>query len=287
MSLRKDTTLVICLICGGCLILGKGGAVMAQSNGAGSASDSAEGSVAEATPAGPATVPYGIGENLVFSIDYGPVNAGEGTLEVRKVIDFEGHPCYEIVSEAKSNRFFSTFYKVRDKVVSYIDIHDQYSRYFSKRLREGNYKKNVAYRLDQEAGKAYYTDGNVFDIIPGTHDILSAFYYVRSLDLVPGEDPEITTHSSHKNYGLKVIVHGRETIEVPAGTFDCIVVEPVILGEGLFQHEGKLTVWLTDDEARMPVLMKTKVPVGSIDASLKEYRLGRPLQPDDLAKEKG
>ncbi len=235
----------------------------------------------------PATVPYGIGERLVFSIDYGPVNAGEGTLEVRRVVDSEGYPCYEIVSEAKSNKFFSTFYKVRDKVVSHIDIYDLISRFFSKRLREGNYQKNVAYRFDQDAGKAHYADGTVFDTIPGTHDILSAFYYARTLALEPGENPEILTHSSRKNYDLQVIVHGRERIKVPAGEFDCIVIEPVIQGEGLFQHEGKLTVWLTADARRIPVLMKTKVPVGSIDASLTEYRLGRPLSLSDLPKGKG
>jgi len=72
-------------------------------------------------------------------------------------------------------------------------------------------------------------------------------------------------------------VHGRERVKVPAGEFDCLVVEPVLEGEGLFQHEGKLTIWMTDDARKMPVLMKTKVKVGSIDASLREYRSGAPL----------
>jgi len=234
----------------------------------------------------PASVPFGLGEKLVFSIDYGPVNAGEGTLEVKRLVDSDGHVCYEIESEAKSNRFFSTFYKVRDKVISHIDLYTQYSRYFSKRLREGTYRKHVSYRFDQSSGKVYYADGKDFDTIPGSHDVLSAFYYVRSLDLVPGRDVDILTHSSEKNYDLRVIIHRRETITVPAGTFDCFVVEPVLKGEGLFKQEGKLTVWLTADEHRIPVLMKTKVPVGSIDASLQEYRLGRPIEPSDFPEGK-
>jgi hypothetical protein len=222
--------------------------------------------------------PYGPGERLVFSIDYGPVNAGEGVLEVLGLVESSGRQCYLIESRAASNRFFSAFYMVRDRVVSHIDVQHLYSRYFSKRLREGDYRKNVEIRFDPDGGKAYYADGRVFDTTPGIHDVLSAFYYVRTLSLETGSTTAVMTHDSRKNYDLQVIVHGRERVKVPAGVFDCVVVEPVILGDGLFQHEGKLTVWLSDDAYKMPVLMKTKVKVGSIDASLKEYTRGQPLR---------
>jgi hypothetical protein len=230
----------------------------------------------------PAAAPFGIGEKFVFSIDFGPINAGEASLEIKNVVDSDGYPCYLIESRATSNRFFSAFYKVRDKVISHIDVYSLFSRYFSKRLREGTYRKTVAYRFDQDNLKVYYADGREFDIMPDSHDILSAFYFVRSLELVPGKDSWINTHSSRKNYELRVIVHGRDRVKVPAGEFDCLVVEPVLEGEGLFKQEGELTVWLTDDHRRMPVLMKSKVKVGSVDASLKEYQPGRPLGPEDF-----
>ena len=83
-----------------------------------------------------------------------------------------------------------------------------------------------------------------------------------------------------ENAHLRGLLAARERITVPAGTFDCLVVQPVIQGEGLFQFEGDLTIWLSDDEHRLPVIMKTKVKVGAIDASLKSYRLGRPLHPE-------
>ena len=219
-------------------------------------------------------VPYRSGEKLEFSIDYGPVNAGDASLEVKGVIESGGEPCYNIESRVRSNRFFSAFYMVRDKVITHVERRSLTSRYFAKRLREGDYRKNVALRFDQVGGKAYYADGRVFDILPGTHDILSAFYFVRTLELAPGDTTLVTTYSSRKSYLLKVIVHRRETVEVPAGTFDCVVVEPVIVGEGLFQFEGKLTIWMTDDERHMPVLMRTKVKVGAIDASLKGWSPG-------------
>ncbi|MFO7653130.1 MAG: DUF3108 domain-containing protein [Candidatus Krumholzibacteriia bacterium] len=230
-------------------------------------------------PAGAAPVSYGVGEQLVFSIDYGLINAGEGTLEVLGLVDFEGEVCYFIQSKATSNRFFSAFYRVRDRVVSYIDATELFSRYFHKRLREGDYRKDEEITFDQEAGVAHYADGREVETVCGVHDVLSAFYYVRTLDLEVGAVYEFPAHSSRKTYPLTVRVVGRETVEVPAGRFDCFVVEPMLEGDGLFKAEGKMTLYLTADRHKIPVLMKTKVPVGSIDASLKEYRLGQPPQP--------
>ena len=222
-------------------------------------------------------MPYGPGEVLVFSIDYGLVNAGEGTIEVTGVIDFEGHQCYAIESRATSNRFFSAFYKVRDKVISFIDTNQLCSRYFSKRLREGDYRKTVEITFDHQNELARYADGREIETVSGIQDVLSAFYYVRTLDLAVGDVYSLPAFSSRKTYQLKVSVHEKKTVSVAAGTFECFEVEPVLEGEGLFKHEGKLTLYLTADDYKMPVLMKTKLPVGSIDASLKSFTRGEPL----------
>ena len=215
--------------------------------------------------------PFGVGERLVFSINYGKINAGEGVLEVVGMVEFQGHPCYRIESTASSNRFFSGFYRVRDKVISYIDRDQLFSRYFMKRLREGTYRKTVEIEFDHVAGKALYHDGREFDIDPGIHDVLSAFYFVRTLDLEVGRDVFLSAHSSRENYDMRVIIHSRETVETDLGTFDCFVIQPVMVGEGLFKHEGDLMIYLTADQRRLPVLMKTKLPVGSISVKLREY----------------
>jgi hypothetical protein len=222
---------------------------------------------------------FGPGERMVFSIGYGPVNAGEGILEVLGTTEYKGHTCYHIQSKANSNRFFSSFYKVRDKVTSFIDVETLYSRYFNKRLREGDYKKNVEIDFDHLAEVARYSNGETYPISSGVQDVLSAFFYVRNLDLEPGKVFDVLAHSSRRTYDLKVIIHGKERVEVDAGTWDCFVVEPIIEGEGLFKHEGKMTLYITDDAHRIPVLIKTKVPVGSIDVELKEYKPGVPLRP--------
>lgn len=217
---------------------------------------------------------FGPGEKMIFNITYGIVVAGEATLEIAGMTEYQGHLCYNIQSKTKSNRFFSSIYKVRDKIVSYIDFEQLYSRYFYKRLREGDYKKNVEISFDHEAKLARYSNGDEYPTVAGVQDVLSAFYYVRSLELEPGGVYAVPAHSSRKTYDLKVLVHGRERVKVPAGEWDCLVVEPVIEGEGLFKHEGKLTLYLTDDEFKIPVMIKTKVPLGTIDVELKEYRPG-------------
>ncbi|MGD9548297.1 MAG: DUF3108 domain-containing protein [Candidatus Krumholzibacteriia bacterium] len=227
----------------------------------------------------PAPTVFGPGEKFTFNITYGPISAGEATLEILDVIDFHGRRCYQIESKANSNRFFSSFYKVRDRILSYIDVETLQSRYFFKRLREGDYKKTVEVIFDQDNGKVLYADGDELPTARGVQDVLSAFYYVRNLDLEVGREFSVPAHSSRKTYDLKVLIHGRETVEVAAGTFACFVVEPMIEGDGLFKHEGKLTLYITDDKSRIPVMIKTKVPVGTIDVELKEFQLGQPLSP--------
>jgi hypothetical protein len=264
------------------VFVGAGGVVFAQGGGVGpdtTVTSQAEPVGALSGPGGPAPTVYGPGERMVFEISYGPIIAGEGILETIGTVDHLGRTCYHVQSTANSNRFFSSIYKVRDKIVTYIDVFDLGSAYFYKRLREGDYKKTLEITFDRGAGLARYGDGQTIPVPAGVQDELSAFYYVRNLDLESGTDLRLPAHTSGRNYDMKVVVHGRETVEVPAGKFDCFVVEPVVEGEGLFKHEGRITIYISADEHRVPVLMKTKVPVGSIDVALKEYRPGVPLNP--------
>ena len=223
----------------------------------------------------PEVLPFGKGERLVFSIDYGFINAGWATMEVRDIRRISGFPCFDIGTEAKSNSFFSKFYKVWDRAQTFLDVETVLPRRFEKKLREGTFKKDVKIKFDRDREFAWYEKKSEEVIVhPWAQDELSAFYYLRTLPLEVGRDVFIDSHSDHKNYPLKVIIHRRETIEVGAGTFDCWVIEPVIREGGIFTAKGTLTIWITADERRMPVKMETKILVGSIGASLVEYREG-------------
>ncbi|HMB71224.1 MAG TPA: DUF3108 domain-containing protein [bacterium] len=222
----------------------------------------------------PAVLPFAEGEHLRFSLDYGIINAGGATMEVVGSRRMLGRPCFDIRTEARSNGFFSKIYKVWDRAQTFVDKETVLPWRFEKHLREGGYHKDMVIKFDRRSHFARYENGEEVSISPWAQDELSAFYYLRTLPLEVGRDVFIDNHSNRKNYPLKVIVHRRETIEVEAGRFDCWVIEPVIREGGIFTAKGTLTIWLTADERRMPVQMKTKIVVGSITASLQEYRLG-------------
>jgi uncharacterized protein DUF3108 len=119
---------------------------------------------------------------------------------------------------------------------------------------------------------AFYSDGSTIDFLPGAHDVLSSFYHLRMRDLAPGMSFDIENHVDRKNYPVRFNVERRERVKVPAGEFDCLVVQPVLRTPQLFQHKGKIWIWLTDDERKIPVQMKSELVVGAFSIVLTEIR---------------
>ena len=218
-------------------------------------------------------VAFGLGEHLEFDITYGFITAGHATMSVDRLIEFENRPCYKIVTTANSNSFFSTFYNVDDRVESIIDAIGLFSWRFEKNLKEGKYRAIRKFSFDQRNHKAEYNNDTT-TVPPYVQDALSVFYYMRTQDLKVGESVFVDHYNDGKLYPMEIKVLKKETITVPAGTFECLVIEPLLQSVGVFKHEGKLKVWLTNDRLRLPVLMKSKVLVGSIVAELTSYKLG-------------
>lgn len=216
---------------------------------------------------------FGFGETLYYDIGWQSVVAGTGRMVVLPPVDTSKHLCFPIVSTVASSAFFSTFYRVDDSAISFMDVRELYPLRFEKYLREGKYRAEQIADFDPMTGNAY-TPKDTIPIPPYVQDALSLLYYVRALELEPGADITVENFTGKKNYTLTVKILHRERIEVKAGIFSTVVVEPLLQAAGLFKQEGKLKVWLTDDRLHLPVLMKTKVLVGSIVAELTDYRLG-------------
>lgn len=225
----------------------------------------------------PMPAPFQPGEKFVYSVEYGFIAAGEAALSVVGIDTVRGIPCYNVRSRAQSNPTFSTFFKVDDRVDSFIDIYRQRSLRFVKHLREGKYRKDLEMEFDPGKPLAYYPDGDTLETYPHTQDILSSLYYLRTKDLEVGRTIMIPHHDNKKNYPLEVKVLRRERVSVPAGKFTCYVVEPLLKDVGIFKAKGKIQIWITADERRMPVLVKTSVLVGSVSAKLESYETGRPV----------
>lgn len=214
------------------------------------------------------------GEKLTFDINYGFVTAGEAIMSVGGFKYLNGRKTYEINTYASSTETFDKIFKVRDKYSTFLDVAGIFPHRFEQRVREGKYSKDYQAFFDHEEKKAEASDGKKYTIPPYVHDILSAFYYVRTIDLTKyRKGQKISLHNFYngKVHPLDVLVLGRQKIEVDAGKFDCIVLEPLVVEGGLFKNEGSIKVWLSNDENKIPVKMSTKVVVGNIDVVLTKF----------------
>ena len=223
------------------------------------------------------------GEKLTFEINYGFITAGEAVMEIDPApATINGRKCFDIKFTVNSTESFDMVYKVRDYYKTYVDMEGLFPWRFEQHIREGTYKRDFEAIFDHQNNKTKTYTGETdpkkfegeFDIPMYVQDVMSAFYYSRTLDFSGMKKGEfITVENFYKDntYPLKIKYLGRETIEVPAGEFRCIKLEPMVEEGGLFKSEGSILVWLTDDQIKMPVKVKSRVLIGSIDADLSKY----------------
>ncbi len=217
-------------------------------------------------------------EKIALQVSWGMLDVGVATLSVDRIVLFNGRPAYHLVSEAKSNGFCDTFYRVRDLNESWLDARTLTSLGYSKKLREGNFFRDEWVLYDRDAGtfvaRRVNKDGT-FAIRTGTipaqvQDVLSSIYYVRAQDLA-GKNEVIVDVNTPDNWPLSVKIKERETVKTHVGKHAAVLVEPEMRREGLFVQKGKrLRLWLSDDAQKRPLLMKVEVFFGHVTASLRE-----------------
>jgi hypothetical protein len=213
------------------------------------------------------------GEKLTFDVNYGFVTAGIAVMEVPQIKKISGRNAYHVTFEVNSVPSFDMFYKVRDRYETYIDVEGLFPWRFEQHIREGGYTRDFSAFFDQRKGKAKTTEGE-YEIPLYVNDIVSAFYYARTLDysnMKVNDLIHLQNFYKDKVYNLDVKFLGKEVVEVPAGKFECIIVEPLVKEGGLFKHEGNIIVWLTNDELKIPVKVRTKVVIGYVEAKLTNY----------------
>lgn len=212
---------------------------------------------------------FSVGEQLVFSVDYGFVHAGTAIMTVEKIVTVQGRDCYYITSLALSSYSFSFFFKVEDRVVSYLDRKGLFSWRTEKHIKEGKYHAERLYDLDQWRGVSRNViKGDTLMIPRFVQDALSALYFSRTQSFKEGDEIQIPHFDNGKLYNMAVRVGKKEKIKVPAGTFQTILIEPLMASEGIFKHKGQMQIWLTDDQRRIPVKMTSKIIIGNIGAHL-------------------
>ncbi len=213
------------------------------------------------------------GEKLIFDVKYGFITAGIAEFSIPRISKIAGRNVFNVVFKVSSLPAFDLFYKVRDRYETFIDVEGIFPWRFEQHIREGNYSRDFSVFFDQRKGKAITSEG-IYEIPKYVNDIVSAFYLARTFDYSKMKvDDKIQLENFYKDkvYPLEVIFRGKENVSVSAGTFKCIILEPVIEEGGLFKNTGSILIWLTDDDLKVPVKVKTKVLIGSIDAELTAY----------------
>jgi len=215
---------------------------------------------------------YQPGEVLEYRLHYGVINAGVAKLEINKMDKkIAGREIYHIVGTGKSKGAFDWFFKVRDRYETYLDVEGAFPWMFVRDIKEGGYKSHQQYNFMQKKQKINNGKGKVIDAPEGIQDMLSAFYYARTIDFSKAKKGEIFTIWSFvddKVWPLKIKYSGKETIKVSGKKYKTIKFNPVIQKGRIFKSENDLNVWVSDDENKIPLLAQAKVMIGSIKMEL-------------------
>jgi hypothetical protein len=214
---------------------------------------------------------FTFGEKLKYRIHYGVLTGGYADFEVfDKPEMINDRQTYHIKVAGKSTGIVDMMFKVKDEYESYMDVEALVPWKAIKNVKEGNYTDRDVITFDHRRRTAVSRRG-MLQIPEGTKDIISSIYYARSLDMTnaqPGDVFPVTFYLDHKNYEFRFRFMGRETIKVDAGTFKALKVKPQVIEGRVFKDQEAITMWVTDDENKIPLLVQSEIWVGSLKAEI-------------------
>ncbi len=220
-------------------------------------------------------VPFGSGETLVYTIAWLKIEGGEMTLRTAREMSTDGVPVYRMTLVATSNDYISRFYPVRDLYESWVDARDFQPLRFEKHAREGRYESDEVEEFDLARRIGSWRDDRT-PLPERVQDIISSFYFLRAQPLAVGQDVRVDMFSRGKVYKLKAHVLEKERVETEAGTFNAFKLQPQLRENETDEdrNRGKLFLWFSDDERRLPVMARTVMPIGSVTARLRKVSPG-------------
>ena len=217
------------------------------------------------------------GESINFHVYYTLagiyVYGGEANFNINSE-KYNGKPTYHIVGAGKTNSFFDGFFKVRDRYESFIDTATLQPYKFIRNVQEGDYKKFETVTFNQAANTATSQNGT-FKVPNCVQDVLSSIYYARNIDFnkyKPGAQIPFSMYIDDKSYNLYVRYLGKEKIRTRYGKFNAIKFKPLLIEGTLFSGGEKMTVWVTDDENKIPVRIESPISVGSVKVDMMGYK---------------
>jgi len=218
-----------------------------------------------------ASVPFGTGEKLAFEVRFGVIRVGSGALEVVGVESVRGRDTWHTSFTVQGGTFF---YRVNDSYESWIDTHTLNSLLFIRQIEEGSRERAQNFEIIPERGiyiERTRQANTTLRTVAEPLDEGAFLYFVRTVPLKVGETYDFNRYFIPDRNPVRVTVLRKERVTVPAGTFNAIVLKPVIKTKGIFSEKGQAEVWISDDSTRMLLQVKSRLSFGSLNLYLTSY----------------
>jgi hypothetical protein len=229
----------------------------------------------------PARVPFGTGEKASYQVRLGRLSVGQGVMEILGIETVDSRPTYHARLQIAGGIPLA---RVDDTFESWIDVQGLFSRRYHQDQKEVNFERVRKFDFFPERRLSRRTDTGETETLPTDRplDEVSFLYYARTLPLRVGETYTLNQYFREDGNPVVLKVVRKQRVRVPAGTFETIVVQPVIRTRGLFGEGGRAEVFFSDDERRILVQMTSRVRlIGSLSLHLQTYEPGRPFTAAD------
>lgn len=219
----------------------------------------------------PAAVPFQLGESLTYDVRFGAVKVGTGRMRVLSQDDVRGRSAWHVRFSVSGGTFF---YKVNDVYESWMDVMTLNSVRFHQDLNQGSRDRERRFEIYPERSVFVETTKNAEErpSVENPLDDGSFLFFIRTVPLEVGQSYTFNRYFRPDRNPVIIRVLRRERIRVPAGTFDAIVLQPIIKTTGIFSEGGQAEIWLSDDDRRMMLQMRSRLSFGSLNLYLRNYR---------------
>ena len=217
----------------------------------------------------PLPVPFAPGERLEYQVKFGIFRVGHAEMEVVGIDTIRGEPTYHVRFAVHGS---AIFYSMTDTLESWFSVYDLTSRRFVQNNNEDGHLYQHTYEIFPDRGFFIQDDRDTLPTTAQPLDDMSFFYFARTVPLDTGQTYEYERYFRPDRNPVTLSVLGDESVNVPAGRFDAIVVRPVFKSRGMFAAGGRAQVYLAADSTRIPLLIKSWMSVGYLTISLRNRR---------------
>lgn len=220
--------------------------------------------------AAPQDLPFAVGERLEYQARFGPIR-GEGSMEVLAEDTVRGRRVLHLRFAIKGG---IPMLRIDDRLDSWVEPERFLSLRFHQRIREVRYKRDRTFEIFPEEGFLVAHGRDTLATVAEPLDDGAFLYFVRTIPLEVGETYVFERYFRADRNPVTIKVLRKERIRVKTGEYDAIVIQPVIKASGMFAEGGEAQIWLSDDDRRIMLQMKSKFSVGTITLELTSDRQG-------------